>query len=82
MVFDGSQSGNANRLKFYLNGTLQTLADSGTIPATTGNISSNFWIGGSPDSGIRHLNGLIDDVRVYDRALTAGEISTLAGGGQ
>jgi hypothetical protein len=35
LVFDGTQSTNATRLKMYFNGTQETLSFSGTIPATT-----------------------------------------------
>lgn len=34
--FDGSQTGNDNRYKLYINGTLQTLTWTGTVPATMG----------------------------------------------
>lgn len=36
LVFDGAQSGNANRLKVYADGIQQSLAFSYTVPATTG----------------------------------------------
>jgi hypothetical protein len=35
LVFDGGQTGNANRLKLYVNGVQQTLSFTGTVPATT-----------------------------------------------
>ncbi len=45
MVFDGTASGNANRLKGYLNGVEQTLEYSGTIPAAAHSQSAIFRIG-------------------------------------
>jgi len=39
--------------------------------------SSNIYIGGVFNSGYGGFNGLIDDVRVYNRALSAAEIQTL-----
>lgn len=36
LVYDGSLTGNVNRLKLYLNGVQQTLSFSGTVPATAG----------------------------------------------
>lgn len=55
-IWDGSKTGNAERLKMYRNGVKKTLTFSGTIPATTGvtgelilgaynDIGSNAWIG-------------------------------------
>ncbi len=35
MVFDGTQTGNADRLKLYVNGVQQSLAFSDTVPAVT-----------------------------------------------
>ena len=38
------------------------------------------WIGDNPpDAGSRPFLGLMDDVRIYSRALTAGEVADLAG---
>lgn len=48
VVFDGSQSGNANRLKFYFNGTLQTMSFSGTVPATSPTNASSLVAGSGP----------------------------------
>ena len=44
------------------------------IPATTG--AGDLWIGGA-DNG-EYFKGLIDEVRIYDRALSVAEISNLA----
>ena len=40
MVFDGTLSGNANRLKVFVNDELITLSFGGTIPATTVDLST------------------------------------------
>jgi hypothetical protein len=51
--------------------------------AAPGNISTNtepVYIGGNsqkPSEGYRCWNGLIDDVRIYDRALSQEEILDL-----
>jgi chitodextrinase len=59
-------------LRVYVNGTqVATLAASGTIQSS----SSPLWIGGNSPYG-EYFNGLIDDVRVYNRALTQAEIQT------
>jgi hypothetical protein len=62
--FDGS------RVKFYINGVLiRTGARTGLIDTSTGILS----IGGSQALG-RYFAGLIDDVRVYNRALSDAEV--------
>ena len=78
LLFDGSQTGNAGRLKMYVNGTLNTNTTFGnTIAATTGTIASGGWALGSTGSG-RYLNGKMDDIRIYTRAVTQAEITHLA----
>ncbi|MBK1884002.1 choice-of-anchor D domain-containing protein [Luteolibacter pohnpeiensis] len=70
-TYDGSS------MKFYLNGVLASqLSTSGNIPVTddalqisTKNVTSN---------GKDHFVGLIDDLRIYGRALSAQEILALA----
>ena len=74
MSYNGSLSGNSNRLKAYINGVEQTLDFSGTtIPATTGTVNANFVIG-SFLIGPTYGNGNISNVMVYNRALSASEI--------
>jgi len=70
-VYDGS------RRKTYLDGVLyQNIADTGSIPTTNDPVA----IGGRIDGGTRGRihKGLIDDVRIYSRALSASEIRLLA----
>ncbi len=73
-VFDGTQTGNANRLKIYINGVPQTLSFSGTIPASTSSTNTApFMAGGEP--ACCYLNGTIDEVRVWNTALSASTIT-------
>lgn len=77
-VFDGTQSGNSNRLKAYINGIPQTLTFTGTIPATTTATTSNATLGATSDHGASlFFNGQIDDTSVYNYALTATQVKTL-----
>jgi hypothetical protein len=80
MVFDGGQSGNSERLKIYLNGSLQSLTYSSTIPATTSNFSKNIAVanGSYPGSCVDCLTfkGAIDEVRVSSTARTSDWIQT------
>ena len=51
-------------------------------------VQNGLWVGGDQDSvgggwsTTQHLNGLLDDVRIYDRALSAEEVQVLYNLGQ
>ncbi|MHC4397513.1 MAG: LamG domain-containing protein, partial [Planctomycetota bacterium] len=74
-VYDGS------RISVYVDGKEDTFLE------TTGSIGTNDWdvyIGANDEdvtgaSGYRYCDGLLDDARVYDRALSEEEIKELAG---
>jgi hypothetical protein len=70
-LFDGSQSGNANRLKSYLDGTAQTLTFTGTIPATTPSGDAGSQEGHASVASLAFVASLI----VYNRALGSAERS-------
>jgi poly(3-hydroxybutyrate) depolymerase len=73
-VFEGTLTGDSNRLKLYINGVQQTLSFSGTIPASTSNTNTAvLMVGGEPSCC--YLNGTIDEVRVWNAALSAGTIA-------
>lgn len=73
-IFDGSQSGNSNRLKSYLNSTLQTITYTGTIPATTeSNASSKFGLGVIDLSSPIYTGGEIAEVLIYTKAVSDTE---------
>jgi hypothetical protein len=64
-TFDGST------FKIYVNGVLEnSVVHTGTMTSVTG-----YDIGGSP--GLTSFPGLIDEVRIYNRALSAEEIQAL-----
>ena len=67
-TFDGTTR------RIYLNG-VQVAAD---VPGANGATAANFRIG-STNNG-EFFNGSIDDVALYNHALTATEIASLAGG--
>ena len=75
LVFDGTQSGNTNRLKLYLNG-IETALSFGavTIPAATPSVG-NFDMG---NYDAQAGDGSLDEVRIYNRVLTNAEIQALA----
>ena len=73
MVFDGTQTGNSNRLKGYINGSLLTLAFNGTIPTITGTVNTNLNIGAYLPNN-NYSKGNIAQTSIYNRALSAAEI--------
>jgi hypothetical protein len=64
VVFDGTQTTNANRLKLYINGVQKALTFSGTIPATTGTSAPglSFW------------QSSLDEVRIWDTAVSGANL--------
>lgn len=75
IVFDGTQSTNASKLKFYHDGVQDTLNFNGgaTVPNKTSNNSHPLLIG----STYFGLDAKMDEVRVYNRALSATEVTEL-----
>jgi len=73
LVFDGTQSGNA-RVQGYLDGQPLVGGYTGTPPATVPNPSDDFEIG---SMAAETSAGSIDDVRIYNRALSANEVAAL-----
>ncbi|MBI2550034.1 fibronectin type III domain-containing protein [Candidatus Woesearchaeota archaeon] len=75
-VFDGTGSGNAARLKIYADGVAVPITFTGTIPAaTTSGNTATLKIGRFGGTLNRYWNGTIDDVKVWNRSLSAAEIN-------
>lgn len=75
LVYDGSWPANS-RVRFYVNGALdRTAYEASTV---IGNKNAPVVIGQLNGNEIGFFEGLIDDVRVYRRALDDAEISQLA----
>jgi hypothetical protein len=77
-VYDGSQTGNANRLKVYKDGVAQTVTFTGEVPASIGASALKMRMGNGQFGTFGA--GRVDDARVYDRAITASEVEHLATG--
>ena len=76
MVFNGSGSANAERLKSYINGSLQTLSFNFDIPTITNATQGNFRIGGL-EGFTQEWLGNIDEVAVFDTALSELEVKQI-----
>ncbi len=65
-------------LKFYIDGKLDTpTANSAAARGLLANFSTVVLGKGGKDTGDSSWDGLIDEVRIYDKALTAEEIQTV-----
>ncbi len=73
-VLDNDGTPNATEIELYIDGTLETVTDSLDEPIDTDE-SLNVQIGN--DGLGNYFPGLIDDARVYNRALSSDEISDL-----
>lgn len=74
-VFNGAGSTNAERMQIYINGVAQPITFTGTIPATLVDNSHAVNIGGKLN--VAGFLGAMDEVRIYNRALSAGEAKGL-----
>ena len=79
MVFDGSQTGDSNRLRIYVNGiAVSTTQGAGAVPASlVSSGTATVKIGKFGGTLDRFFNGSIDEVRIYNRALSQAEITRL-----
>lgn len=79
LIFDGTQTGNANRLKLFINGVQQTLTFTYTVPSTTGSPSSPLARVGSYGSSPTgwYMQGSIANIAIFDKALTNADITSL-----
>ena len=73
MVFDGTQTGNANRLSLYADGVPQLLTFVNSVPASTPASSAPVTLG---SSAFAKFNGTLDEVRISNVARSAGWIGT------
>lgn len=80
VVYNGGGATDADKLKIYVNGTEQTVTvPSAGLPTTMMNTSTQEWWAGWRDDQPAGYgwNGRIDDLRVYTRVLSAGDITEL-----
>jgi len=77
-VYDAS----AHTLKLYLNGADNSgTLSGGPVTGSIKNSTANALIGARSGGSTEGFNGTLDEVRIYNRALTAAEISALYNSG-
>ncbi len=75
MLYDGNGATDTDKIKGYIDGVEVNLSYTGTIPTTTYNNPAHTMKIGQFTS--YDTDGDIDDVRIYDRPLSAAEITAL-----
>ena len=77
VVYDGTQTGNANRLKVYFDGVQNTLTfGSYTVPASTPNYNYQSYLGKYVSFSGWDLKGNIAITRLHNYALSSTEVSS------
>jgi hypothetical protein len=74
VIFNGGGATNADRLKLYVNGNPITLTFIGTIPTQTGTMLSSGLHIGERFTGQNYFNGNIDEVSIFDSAISIGDV--------
>lgn len=80
VVYDKSQTG-GNQVKFYLDGVLQSVNRSLYSATNTNNFGNNPIYVFSRGGTSQFNSGMVDDLRVYNTALTATQIQQIYNGG-
>ena len=84
VVYDGTQPSSNDRIKYYVNGTLQTYTSTYPVPTslTTTTITPITRIGHyasvSTTNTVHYFGGKQDDIRVFKRAISTSEVKHLA----
>jgi len=78
MVYDGNETGSANILKVYINGTQKTLIGSPSFPASipTLDATAEFTIGGIKPSAVSGQK-TTSNVSVFNSALTSSQVTEI-----
>lgn len=77
IIYDGTATGNANRLKIRLDSINQTLSFSGNVAATTSNVASDFYGGVDADGASNFWDGDICEMMFFTRTLNTGEVNAI-----
>lgn len=75
--FDGTQTGNSNRLKVRLDAIGVPLTFSSNVNATTSGSASTFYGGTDSNGSSNYWEGDIGELMIWTRALSDGEMATV-----
>jgi hypothetical protein len=80
-VFDGSLTA-SERLKIYIDGTLQSVTLLNTPPTSTGSLNVENWSYGKITGLSNFLAGGLDELAIYDYSLTASQAVSIYNNGK
>jgi len=73
-IFDGTQTGNSNRLKFRIDGVEKSLTFTTNVGATTASDTTVLYIGETA-TATEDFNGYLGELLLYTKTLTATELT-------
>ena len=76
-VYDGTQTADADELVVYLNGSRHEFSSLGSIPDTLPSVAGDPFLIGRVDGLTRYWDGQIEEVAMWNDALTANEVLEL-----
>jgi hypothetical protein len=77
LVYDGTKTGNSNRLKFYINKVEQTISFNQDIQSSI-NIGGDFLIGQqSGQSSTYTIDGQLSNISLWNNSLTASQVTEI-----
>ena len=82
IFFDTTESANVDKIKIYVNGTLEARSDissSGTVTGSLLDTSDDLLIGDWPHDTSHIYSGLMDQVRIFPSALSQADVTKVAG---
>ena len=71
--YDGSQTGNANRLQLYLDGVSQTLTFDGAVPASLASTADQVTAGKNITNA-EFFKGYLAHLKIWTQAMTAAQL--------
>ena len=74
-VYDGSNA--TEKLKLYVNGKMESFDNNGALAGTLAASTGKFTFGRNPASAANYFKGSIDEVRVFNNALTTDQIQKM-----
>jgi hypothetical protein len=74
-VYDGANA--TEKLKLYVNGKLESIENSGTLTGTLATSTGKFTFGRNPSAALNYFKGSIDEVRVFNTAMTTDQIQKM-----
>lgn len=79
IVYDGTESTNENKLRVYVDGVEKAFVSfNNNIPSNLTTVSGQLIFGDvNTSSRYNHFDGLVDEVRIYNRILNSSELRAL-----